>query len=263
MPRYDSAQRRDALRKFLEANKFSVLQWTKAAGLTESSLRHFLAGRSRSLGDETYEKLARAASELVGHPVSASELRGELPPRVPIVATTQMIRIGRMRAPTNTVLDHAEFAISPGIVGWAPRPAAITNIPHISSFSMPADYMDPWREAGQLLYIERVDEPTASRKIPVGDYVVLEALDQPDDDDASEAGGYSPVVVGRLVEATAQRWVLQQYKPFDRIIVEMVSVGRVYRVVDWPELLGIEYRWTERAALWQQNLRDFAGDPKD
>lgn len=71
-------QRRRALRGFMKEHKLSLLAWTKAAKLSESGVRNFLAGRNRTLTDETYEKLAAAANDMLDVDwVTSAFLRGE------------------------------------------------------------------------------------------------------------------------------------------------------------------------------------------
>lgn len=66
-------QRRRALRAFMESREppLKTFPWCVAAGISEGTLRNFLAGESESLSDRSYELLARAADVTVG------ELRGE------------------------------------------------------------------------------------------------------------------------------------------------------------------------------------------
>lgn len=98
---YDEKQRRSALQSFIDQHDLRVAPWARAAGLGESTVRDFLSGRNRTLTDETYEKLAAAATEKIGRTVSASELRGD-----PVV--TRMIAIaGYVGAGGEIVFDDA------------------------------------------------------------------------------------------------------------------------------------------------------------
>ena len=74
---YNADARRQTLQAFIARNSLKVQTWTKASGLSEAGLRAFLAGRADSMSDRTYEKLAAGASQLLGRPVEARELRGE------------------------------------------------------------------------------------------------------------------------------------------------------------------------------------------
>jgi hypothetical protein len=246
--KYEPSQRREALRKFIEQEKLSVLGWTKKAGLAESGVRHFLAERSQSLNDGTYEQLAHAASLLLKRPVSASELRGEGDlGKVPMVDTTGIIRTGRLRAPKPTPDDLSDFAISQTLKGWAFRPLGIDDSANVSCFDMPVETMDPWREAGDPIYFER-------DRIPPSDgYAILEGTPFERRDEKQE--NFLPVVIGRVIEQTKKQWVLRQFNPADDLIILASSVKRVHRVIDWPELFGTR----PSPAKWESMLADHRG----
>lgn len=62
---------RKALRDFMTGRNLVRTTWCKAAGVSESSVRWFLSGRTRSLNDATYRKLAANQN------VPIAVLRGE------------------------------------------------------------------------------------------------------------------------------------------------------------------------------------------
>lgn len=74
-------KRRDALQKFITSRNESLNAWCLRAKVSESGVRGFLVGRSQTLTDKTYRKLAAAAE------VSVTQLIGEELPRrqVPVV----------------------------------------------------------------------------------------------------------------------------------------------------------------------------------
>jgi len=63
---YDPETRREALRRFIEANKIKVTVWCREAGVSNGSVRAFLKGDSNSLTDKTLTKLAGASGVSVG-----------------------------------------------------------------------------------------------------------------------------------------------------------------------------------------------------
>lgn len=74
---FDPTQRRDALKAFLERHEgLNINLWERTAELGEGTLRKFIAGLTKSLTDETYTKLAEAATELLGRKVELYELQG-------------------------------------------------------------------------------------------------------------------------------------------------------------------------------------------
>lgn len=74
MPKDSSADaRRAALRRFMEERELKAAPWALKAGLADSVVRNFLAGRADSLSGSTLQKLARAANATV------AEIIGEQP----------------------------------------------------------------------------------------------------------------------------------------------------------------------------------------
>jgi hypothetical protein len=74
---FDPEQRRSALRSFLKDHeKLNPGLWETTAGLGEGTLRKFLKGRTETLTDKTYERLADAASHVIGRSVLPQELQG-------------------------------------------------------------------------------------------------------------------------------------------------------------------------------------------
>lgn len=68
-------KRRKALADFMKSRRLKVYPWCQAAGVSEAAVRLFLKGRTSSLNDATYSKLAAAAN------VTVSDLMGETTPR--------------------------------------------------------------------------------------------------------------------------------------------------------------------------------------
>lgn len=81
---YSADARRRVLQAFIDRNRLKVQTWTTAAGLSESVVRHFLAGASDSMSDRTYTRLAAGASRLLERSIDASALRGDRPPTIQI-----------------------------------------------------------------------------------------------------------------------------------------------------------------------------------
>jgi hypothetical protein len=81
---YNAESRRRVLQAFIDRNRLKVQTWTKSSGMSESVVRHFLEGRSESMSDRTYARLAAGASKLLERQIDSSALRGEPPPPVEI-----------------------------------------------------------------------------------------------------------------------------------------------------------------------------------
>lgn len=110
---FDPAQRRAALERFIEDNpRLKVYPWTMTAGMGEATLRSFLRSRSRTLTDESYERLAEAATVLLGRPVRAAELRGEWSP-ARVRAAFELTAAGEL-APVGELDDVPVVDLPPG-----------------------------------------------------------------------------------------------------------------------------------------------------
>lgn len=101
LPRtYDGKQRRRALKAFMAERGLSGRKLSGAAGLSPSAVAQFLSGRTVALADDTYEHLAQGATELLGVPVTAAQLRGE-------EGTDRVNPLARLRAlSASGKLDH-------------------------------------------------------------------------------------------------------------------------------------------------------------
>jgi hypothetical protein len=97
---FDPRQRRAALHNFLVTHKIRPYPLVQAAGLSESVVRGYLAGRSSSITDKNYEKLAEAASALLGRRVTADELRGEITQRTDLAIDAYL-------GTDSTILDYS------------------------------------------------------------------------------------------------------------------------------------------------------------
>ena len=81
---YNADARRRVLQGFIDRNKLKVQTWTKASGLSEAGLRNFLAGRSDSMSDRAYARLAAGATKILERPIDASALRADPPPHIEV-----------------------------------------------------------------------------------------------------------------------------------------------------------------------------------
>lgn len=146
MVSFNPDQRRRALRAFMDHHKLRLLPWAKAARLSESGVRNFLAGRNRTLTDETYEKLADAANELLNADwVSAAVLRGEKPQSTS-VAIAGKVGAGQQIVPFDDSLKGAG-------IGEVERPPGAAG--DIVAAEVEGDSMLPVYRAGDIIFYHR------------------------------------------------------------------------------------------------------------
>jgi hypothetical protein len=151
---FDPKRRRAALAKFLKGAELHILPLAKTAGLGEATVRGFLAGRTRTLSDETYERLADAASRMLRRRVLAGELRGEKPAGRPVT-------VGHCIKPGDHIValddgDPALVIIAPP--GCEEGHAAVVQ----------GDHESPAYENGDVVFWSTEEEkPSPSRRLVV------------------------------------------------------------------------------------------------
>lgn len=141
-------------------------------------------------------------------------LRDEMAKDVPVLGTT----VGGQRG---------DFSMNAGDpVDYVRRPPRISGRSDVFALYVQGTSMAPWRQPGELVYVE------ANRAPQNGDYVVIEL--KPDSD-----GQDRPAYIKRLVAVTSTKIKVQQYSPARVFEIDRRKVGRMLRVMDWSELLGV------------------------
>lgn len=199
---FDPEQRRNALRAFINIHSLKILPWTHEAGLSEATLRGFLAGRTRTLSDETYVLLAEAASEKIARKVSPGELRGEQPMRVEVpvrhfVGAGDEVHIFEDDDP----IDYTEAPI-----GYAKGSAAIVR----------GESMRPTFDPGDLLFFKEREDPPPFKDLPPRP-VIVQILD-------------GPLLVKKLLPGTRrQRYHLLSVNPLTPVLQDqhVESIARI------------------------------------
>lgn len=120
-----------------------------------------------------------------------------------------------------------EFELNGEVIDYVRRPPGIAKTRGVFALYVVGDSMAPWRQPGDLVYC------TTLRQARGGDYVVV-ALKRPAD------GGPAPAYLKRLVGVRGPSTILEQYNPpLDDLAIKSDDIEIIYRVLDWPELLGI------------------------
>lgn len=122
----DARQRRAALLAFMTAHNLNPWPWTQASEVANSALAGFLAGRSDTMTDKTYVKLASGASDLLGRRVSVAELHGEKPaPQLQVRhAVDPMGEVVTLTQPFESVDAPPHLAGGQAVIVRADTPAA-------------------------------------------------------------------------------------------------------------------------------------------
>lgn len=150
---FSPEQRRRALREFMQANSLKAYPWAKAAGVSEASIRNFLAGDSDSLSERTYSLLAKAAQS------SVAALRGE-----EMVPATIELPVSSYVGAGDEIIPIAED----GPIDYAPAPPGMIGgeVTEVRGRSMLPLYHD-----GDRLFHHRIDTDLAKWR---GEVVVVQ-----------------------------------------------------------------------------------------
>lgn len=166
MAKYDAEQRRETIRRFMDENELTMQGWCKASGLTESALRHFLAGRAQSMKDDTYEALAGGANKLLkAEWVTAALLRGATP-RSGMVAIAGRVGAGQE-------IHSFDDSIKGAGIGETERPEGADG--SIVAVEVGGSSMMPVYRDGDILFYARDEMEDWLRH--VGDECVVKLTD--------------------------------------------------------------------------------------
>lgn len=143
--------------------------------------------------------------------------RSEMPKDVPVYGT------GIGGSGQGNLFD---FELNGTIVDYVRRPPRIAGRVDVFAAYVTGESMSPWREPGQLIYVEGAKQPKAM------DYVLVELK-------SGDAHGVRPALVKRLVSVTSTKLKLRQFKPAKDFDVDLKTVLKVHRIMDWDELLGV------------------------
>lgn len=122
--------------------------------------------------------------------------------------------------------DDGDFHLNGSTIDYARRGPGIIGRRGVFAIYCLGSSMEPWRKKGELVYLDSV------RPARPGDHVVVECHGTD-----HEPG---PAYLKLLVAETATKLRLKQYNPLDdRIEIPRSRVKRVYRVIEWSEVMGI------------------------
>lgn len=119
-----------------------------------------------------------------------------------------------------------DFELNGSIAFMAPRPPRFRGRRDIFAIITQGDSMSPWRERGQLVYIEGARPPKNT------EHVLIEFK-------APAADGVRPAILKKLVAVTPTKLKLLQYNPRREFEIDRAKVLQMLRVMETDELLGV------------------------
>lgn len=193
------------------------LKLAQLLGCDESELRPAGTGRQAVTLPSREHPLPGLAEDVPPNAVPAPDVpihaAGPMPLDVPVMGTA----VGG---------HNGDFQLNGQIVDHIRRPPALIGRSGVFAVYAQGDSMYPWRNRGDAVYVD------ATRPARPGDFVMVECH--------GSDGEPGPAYLKLLVSETATKIRLKQFNPLDdRIEIPRTRVRHVYRVIDWPELLGI------------------------
>ena len=119
---------------------------------------------------------------------------------------------------------NGEFEMNGTMIGAVYRLPGIEGRRDVFALHVVGASMDPWRKANGLIYVEEKRAPS------IGDHVVVEFKPVPHSE-------VRQAVVKQLIGVTPTKLRLKQYNPAKEFEIERKKVHRIYRVIEWDELL--------------------------
>jgi phage repressor protein C with HTH and peptisase S24 domain len=119
-----------------------------------------------------------------------------------------------------------DFTMNDGSpIAYALETPGIVGRQEVFALFVQNESMSPWREPGQLVYVDSHQPPK------ITDYVVVEMKAEP-------GSGERAAYLKRLAGRSGNMLRLEQFNPAKVFSVDMRKVHKVYRVIDWSELLA-------------------------
>lgn len=155
-------------------------------------------------------------------------VNNDLPRDIPVFGTAEGASTP-VDGDGNTVLIDAMTMDQDEVVEYRLRPSSLIGKRNIYALYVIGDSMAPWKEAGELIYID------GNRAPAINDYVVVQCRN----DFVEHADEHRIVrtMVKRLVRRSSQWVELQQYNPAQTFRIPTSSIAKIQRVMRLDELV--------------------------
>lgn len=224
------------LQRVLEEKRLDAKNWSLRAGQSATYVRDIIRGRSKRPAADGLRKLAEAAGLAPGHFVK-SDSEGATESRNSFTSNVK----GAVDAPPYPVFGSmkqdvplygtamrgngdGDFEMNGAVIGTVPRLPGIEGRRDVFALNVVGDSMVPWRRPNGLIYVEEKRAPS------VGDHVVVELI-------PNDGSPVRPALVKQLLSVSGSKVKLGQYNPKAVIELDRRRVHRIYRVLEWDDLL--------------------------
>lgn len=214
---FDATPRRKALKDFMERTGIKVAPWEKEAGLGDGTLRKFLDEVSHTMTDRTLQRLAMAATRIIGKEVSVAELLGLAPVQSSFLNDAPA-RLRRMSETPGTSFaspallrdlsvhasakggsdDMTSMVISSEPVAFMERPAPLAGVRDGYAVYISGTSMSPAYDDGDLALVNPSLPPRPNN------YCVFQGAHE---------DGVHRALLKRLVKETSTAWQVKQFQP--------------------------------------------------
>ncbi len=212
----------------------SMAALSRDAGMNETGIKAILNGKSLHPRLDSVANIAKALGvsvrELTDDQSPLPDTNVRPAPEIAPPAFASMERDLQVWGSAEGGLDGA-FELRPAssfdYVDLIRRPPGLAKLRKAFALYVVGESMSPWREPGEVLYIN------PSREAQIGNYVVVVLRGAEPDDSAAKRA-----MVKKLIGRTARYLELEQFNPAKTFEVARIEVTDVWRVMDQAEVLG-------------------------
>ncbi len=221
----------------MRAKGLNSASLARLAGINATGVRDIFNGKSRNPRSDTLQKIAAALECTVadlfavgGQSTPPTAPEEPLPPSNVLPAPGVFLP-NRNAMPLDVPVlgtavggDRGDFQLNGETVDILRRPPGIADRKDVFAIYTSGESMVPWRHPGDPVFC---DPHRAAR---AGEYVVIECR--------GTDGEPGPAYLKQLVGVSETKLRLAQHNPPNKLEIERRRVKRVFRVIDWNELMG-------------------------
>lgn len=211
-----------------EQRGLTQIHFAEAMGVSQSAVTQWENGVAMP-GLQRFDQMARVLGKqkawIIGGSIVPNATPAPLAP-APQNPTKWPLDVPVLGTAWGGAMD--QFVVAGGILHYTTRPPALQNRKNIFAVYVNGTSMAPWKEPGDLAYVDR-DRPPA-----IGDYVLVELKPTGPDGDPEHGA-----LIKKLLKVNSEFVTLGQFDPpRDDIKVMRAEIAAIYRVLRERDLMG-------------------------
>lgn len=215
----------ERIRAARERSGLSQAALGRLFGISREAVAQWESGRNAPTADKLGRLAAETKVNVEWLMTGAGTMEmAERPPQVQI-ETSFSRNVPIHEGPLCGEDDSFDFE-SQAAVDFAPRPPRLVNVYGAYAIYIRGDSMEPWREPGQIVYVN----PTQPPKL--NDYVVIQVKPK-------VHGALAAAYIKRLVSQNGKEIRLLQYNPRKYLTFSRTQIVLIHRIMDWSELIAV------------------------